>query len=446
MTHPVRCTRIGVPVDWSTKDSPARVDLRVAKVTASRPEARVGVLLFNPGGPGASAASLLTDPAVFADYFPTDLRERFDIVGVDPRGVGGSQPISCAQPPDDPAATRFPTTARQAGQLVVANARFALSCLDKAGALIRHVGTESVARDLDHVRSRLGEERISFLGVSYGTMVAQSYAELFPHRLRALALDGVVDRAQPWRQAIEVNASAVEDGVSRFVAWCAATPTCALHGQDVRGAISRALARADVSPLPAGDRTLNAELLATALNAAISSPGFFSFAAKGLRAIVDRGDATTLLPFSPYNDLPGRAVYRAIACQGVTPPQRADELVEATRLSRKLSPTLRGASDGWDILSGCAGWPIPTSWRPHGWRVPSDFPRALLLSGSHDVSTPRPWAENVHRQIPNSVLLRWDGDGHTAWLGGHSPQAKQAAARYLVDPATPVSTVSSSTR
>ncbi|MFB9430357.1 alpha/beta hydrolase [Streptoalloteichus tenebrarius] len=429
-----------MPTDWSTVDG-SRVNLRVAMAPAARPEQRIGVLLFNPGGPGASAADLLTNPEYFAEYFPSELRDRFDIVGVDPRGVGGSQALTCSLPPDDPAVTRFPADARQAGQLMAANARLAKSCVDGSGPLVGHVDTESVARDLDHVRRLLGEERISFLGISYGTMVAQSYAELFPRRLRALALDGVVDRAHPWRQLLEDNTSAVEDGVGRFATWCAANETCALHGQDVRAVIRRVLAKADAHPVPAGDHAFDAEQITEALTGAIGGPGRFPFAAKGLREIDEGGDASALLPFSRYADSEGRALFRAISCQGVIAPANQGELVEASRRIRQLGPTLRGASESWDILSGCAGWPIPSPWRPHAWRVPQDFTRTLLVSGAHDVSTPRAWAESVHQQIPNSVLLRWEGDGHTAWLANHNPQARQATARYLIDPATPVSSM-----
>lgn len=165
--HPAECATVTVPADWSTGSG--SVSLRVSRLRAADPARRIGVLMFNPGGPGTGAAGYLMAPA----YFGPELLARFDVVGVDPRGVGGSTPIDCALPSDDPSVDRFPSDAAGVRALVRANVAFARPCEHA-----EHLDTASVARDLDAVRAALGERQISFLGVSYGTMLGRSYAEL----------------------------------------------------------------------------------------------------------------------------------------------------------------------------------------------------------------------------------------------------------------------------
>ncbi|MCP2260520.1 alpha/beta hydrolase fold [Streptoalloteichus tenebrarius] len=438
--NPVRCARVAAPVDWSVPRAGDTVDLLVARLPATSPERRVGTLFFNPGGPGGASGTMITNPAVASAYFPEELRERFDIVGVDPRGVGGSRFLRCDSPVNDPEPTRFPGDVPGAVRLAAANARFGVSCLRGTGPLAAHLDTGSVARDMDLVRARLGEERISFLGISYGTMLAQSYAELFPRRVRALVLDGVVDRSLGWRQMTEDGAAATEEGFAQFVAWCERTETCAVRGRDPRALMRAVLDRADRAPIPADGRTANAEEIASAVSGWLGDPSALPLLARGLREAADSNDATTLVRGSLATTGPWYAAYRAIICQDVpVPPHAVAELPSAAERARRLGPTLRGASEFWGVASGCVGWPVPSRWQPHGWRVPTDFPPALLLAGAHDVSTPAHWAENVHRRIPNSRLLRWDGFGHSAW-GVADPEAARAMAagvRHLVDPTTP---------
>jgi len=307
------------------------------------------------------------------------------------------------------------------------NRQFGDACAQGSGPLFAHLDTGSIARDMDTVRRALGEETISFLGLSYGTMLAQSYAELFPAHVRAMVVDGVVDRSLSWRRMAAIDAAAVEDGVGRFARWSAGDERSALHGQDVHGFLTSLLRRADSGEIKDGDRRVRAEEIAQAVNAGLQSPQLYEMLATALRKTDDSKD---MAPLTPMATNPDYALYRSIICQDIPGPVDAESaLPAAVRLVRKAGPTLRGYSEFWDIVSGCAGWPVNSAWTPHAWRVPKSFPPALLLSGAHDVATPPAFADGVRRALPTGRLLRWDGDGHTAWL--NSPATVVAAIDYL---------------
>ncbi|WP_436557866.1 alpha/beta fold hydrolase [Kitasatospora sp. HPMI-4] len=430
----VRCGRISVPLDWSSPGASERTEIQVARLPAADPGHRVGTLFFNPGGPGEGEAGYLRSTQARQQYFPAALRERFDIVAVEPRGTGTNPPLHCP-PPIDPAVSRFPADRAAAADLVRSNRKLGTACAQGSGPLFGHLDTATVARDMDAVRAALGEQRISFLGISYGSMVAQSYAELFPGRVRAMVVDGVVDRSLSWQRMVLLDAMAVEDGVSRFAQWSAGHPESALHGQDVSGFLTALLRRADAGEIVDGERRVRAEEIAQAVNNGLQTPAFYPALATALR---QTSETASLAPLGPLTSAqnPEYAPYRSIICQDVPVPAAAEAgLPEMVRQVRRAAPTLRGYSEFWDIVSGCAGWPAQSRWTPHSWRVPAGFAPVLLLSGAHDVSTPPAFAESVRRSLPGSRLLRWDGDGHTAWL--NNPAAVDAAVGFLTDPAAP---------
>ncbi|GAA2266331.1 alpha/beta hydrolase [Kitasatospora cystarginea] len=430
----VRCGAISLPLDWSRPGSPERTEVRVARLPAADPGRRVGTLFFNPGGPGDGEVGYLLDGRARQQYFPAALRERFDIVAVDPRGTGTNPPLHCRMP-IDPAVSRFPADRAAAADLVRSNRRLGTACARAGGPLVEHLDTGTIARDMDAVRASLGERRISFLGISYGSMVAQSYAELFPGRVRAMVVDGVVDRALPWQRMAVLDAAAVEDGVGRFAQWSAGHPESALHGQDVSAFLPTLLRRADAGEIKDGERPARAEEIAQAVNSGLQMPAFYPMLATALRRTAETGSLAPLGPLTPAQN-PEYPAYRSIVCQDVPVPAGAEAaLPELARRVREAAPTLRGYSEFWDIASGCAGWPGQSCWTPHGWRVPADFPPVLLLSGAHDVATPPAFAESVRRALPGSRLLRWEGDGHTAWA--NSPATVDAAVGYLADLAVP---------
>ncbi|WP_344312704.1 alpha/beta hydrolase [Fodinicola feengrottensis] len=194
--------------------------------------------------------------------------------------------------------------------------------------------------------------------------------------------------------------------------------------------MSQLLAEADAGRIKDQGRPVRAEEIANAIDTGLNDSSFFGPVATGIQRALQTGAMgdLTQLTSAKNGDYP---LYRAIICQDIpVPAVAASQFPAEAAKVRALAPTLRGYSEFWDIASGCAGWPTPARWTPHQWRVPASFPPVLLTSGAYDVATPRPWAENVHRALPGSTLVRWDGDGHAAWPA-HSPSTVAAEISYL---------------
>ena len=187
----VQCGTLRVPLDWA-RPTGARITLALARHLATDPAHRIGALFINPGGPGGSGVEVAT----IADLvFSPELVARFDIVGVDPRGIGGSTPITCRTPVSQPGFTLFPRTEAQFQRMVRQNRELGRGCLERTGPLLGHVDTVSVARDHEAVRIGLGERTFNWLGLSYGTQIGANYAQLFPQRIRAMVFDAALDHS-----------------------------------------------------------------------------------------------------------------------------------------------------------------------------------------------------------------------------------------------------------
>ncbi len=195
------CAQLVVPFDYARPDG-RRFTLPVIKRPAADPSRRIGELVINPGGPGASGVQYALSAR---SEFPAALLARFDIVGFDPRGVGGSQPaLNCMTGPQLDkffATDDEPSTAAQLASLIAQSKLFAADCQANSAGLLPYVGSQNAARDMDVLRAALGESKLTYLGKSYGTYLGAWYAQLFPRRVRALVLDGAVDPDTPALQA-----------------------------------------------------------------------------------------------------------------------------------------------------------------------------------------------------------------------------------------------------
>jgi pimeloyl-ACP methyl ester carboxylesterase len=240
-----QCGTLKVPLDWSKPSGPT-ISLAIARRPAKDPQHRVGTLFFNPGGPGDGAAKyILMAETVFT---PT-LIERFDLVGMDPRGMENSSQVRCTLPVITPETMLFPKTEQQFQQLLKHNRQVGLNCLDKAGDLVRHMDTVSVARDHEALRLALGENKINWLGISYGTQLAANYAQLYPTRTRAMVLDAPLEHSQAEVHQVADEIIAAEDSFNRFADWCPTQESCALRGQDVRAVFDRLVQQAEQNPI-----------------------------------------------------------------------------------------------------------------------------------------------------------------------------------------------------
>ncbi|MEV0144853.1 MULTISPECIES: alpha/beta hydrolase [unclassified Nonomuraea] len=416
-TLQAECGTVEVPLDW---DAPAGRTVKLSVVRRKATGERLGTLFFNPGGPGAQAVLLLRD---YPQYAVSDeLLRRFDVVGIDPRGVGESSAVRCERPVHDPAVTQFPETFAQYRELVAHNRAVGLSCLSGTGPLLRQIDTTSVARDFDAVRAALGESKISFLGKSYGTMLGAEYARLFPNRVRTMALDGAVDHGLRSERLVADASVAVEDSFERFTDWCAGTPACALHGRDVGRVWDDLVARAAREPIPVkGGRPMTAEELRYVAYVFLNQlPEYGKGLANGI-AQAEKDDAQIFASVraSALDDPASTAAYRSILCLDIAHGISGYRDLRA-RLGhvRELSPHMKGTSEFWDMTAGCLGWPV----RPTNPQRPLDVrgvPPVLVVGNTHDPATPLSWARSLSSRIHGSGLLVNDengGDGHSSYL------------------------------
>lgn len=412
------CGTLSVPLDWS-KPGGQRIDLAVARHRATDPARRLGVLMVDPGGPGGSAAQL-----ALSGFFSPELRARVDIVGIDSRGTGNSLAIRCADLLTG-GPTIYPTDEAGFTALLRHNRRVLEKCRERSGPVFDHIDSAIAAKDMDAMRRALGERKISYFGLSYGTVIGQAYAEKFGDRLRAMVFDSVVDHSVDVRRFMGDRAAAVEDSFNEFVRWCDRTAVCVLHGQDVRTAWEAALVRADGRPN-------GRQGLIDSMYFALTGPDW------AWAADLVTGTAGARAAESP-NIVPNyESVRLAMVCQDFS--FRIRNFQEYSRLRAeelRRSPAMRGSFIGHDEPTACIGVHGPPSNPPHRLDIGA-APKILVLNSRHDANTPYAWAVNIHRQAPrNTALFTYEGWGHIAYY--RSACTRGGVDSYLLELRVPAS-------
>ncbi|TYB50487.1 alpha/beta hydrolase [Nonomuraea sp. PA05] len=412
------CATLRVPLNHRRPGSGEQVDLAVIRLPASGE--RIGSLVVNPGGPGLSGVEYVRAARV---VLGEKVRERFDIVGFDPRGVGSSAPVRCLTDPELDAFVALdgtPDSAAERAALEEGARRFAQACRRRSGGLLPHVGTVDVARDLDLLRQALGERKLTYLGKSYGTLLGAVYAELFPGRVRAMVLDGALDpSASPLRLAAE-QAAGFERALRSYVEDCVAAAGCPFRSRTVGGAlaeVSELLRRTDERPLRGdGRRRVTQAVAVLGLLGPLHDPVLWPELSETLRRAFT-GDGAWLLrnadQFVGRRDDGGysgeMAANMAVTC--------ADHPTDPSRYGRfagRRAPRF-GAHLVWASLP-CAYWPHPSSFD----RLPraEGAPPILVIGTERDPVTPYAWARRMARELEPGVLVTYEGDGHTGYAGG----------------------------
>lgn len=430
------CADLPVPLDYASPGGET-IDLALIRLEARLPQRRIGALLLNFGGPGASGV----EAGRYAPQFlPGAILDRFDIIGFDPRGVGDSAPVDCGDDfdayfahdptPDDEAERRA---------LIDAARAFAAECEARSGAILAHVGTVNAARDMDVIRQALGEEQISYLGYSYGTLLGAVYADLFPDRVRAFVLDGAVDPERPGDELTLEQSGGFEDALTSFFAWCAADTGCPFYSAgDPAAAYDALMAAIELAPVPgdAGRFLGPGEAQSGVASALYDRDAGWPALAHAL-ADARGGDSTRLLALfdaivgresdGSYSNLnEANAAVNCVdggASGGDIRPY--DEMYE--RLRRE-TPRI-GASSAYLGLV-CAFWPAD----PAPIALPLDATGAapiLVIGTLADPVTPHAWAEGLASQLESATLLSWRGEEHTAF-GGKSTCIDDAVVAYLL--------------
>lgn len=416
------CATVAVPRDHGDPAGPT-IDLSVLRLPARGD--RIGALFVNFGGPGSGAVDLLPSFPV-----PDEVRDRFDIVAVDPRGVGGSTPLACGIDPAqlysvDP--TVEDAADRQA--LVEVSEAYAADCAAERGALLPHVGTRDVARDFDLVRAGMGDEQLDYLGFSYGTSIGQAYAELFPDRVRTMILDGVVDPAPTGIETAGQQARGFETALARWAAGCGDRPSCSF--EDPVAAVDAMLAAAE-SGIPAGDDVLGPGKAAIGLAMPLYNVGLWP-ALDGAIAGALAGDGTGVLALAQqYLRLVDFSAYFAVSCIDSTWPAEPAEHLAAAEAAAQASPRF-GEAIVNDYLR-CPVWPAEPD--PLGAITAAGAPPILVVSTTGDPATPHENGVTVADRLASGTLLTHEGDGHTIVFQGDDCIDRFAVA-YLVDQVVP---------
>ncbi len=438
------CTRLLVPFDYA-QPAGRRFSLPVIRLPASHPAQRIGSLLVNPGGPGGSGVSYARRAR---SVIAAPVRARFDIVGFDPRGAGGSVPaVHCLTGPQLDAyfATNdSPATPSQRAALVVQAQRFARGCQRDSAALLRYVGTRNAARDLDVLRAALGDAKLTFLGKSYGTYLGAWYAQLFPRHVRALVLDGAID---PGSSSLGLNVSQARGfqvALRAFVTDCVARVGCPVGRGSVTAGLARIqglVARAGTDPLTdrLGRQPADGEMVLSGIAAALYTQAYWPVLRDGLTSAF-RGDGSILVALANslwernargrYSNLADANM--AIDCVDRPWPRSLPPWQSAAAAATRAAP-LFGAPLMWGSLP-CAYWPVPAA-TPAPVHA-AGAPPILVVGNERDPATPYRWAQALSRDLASGVLLGWDGNGHTAYQMGSSC-VDAIVNRYLISLAVP---------
>jgi pimeloyl-ACP methyl ester carboxylesterase len=449
------CATVEVPLDYADPAA-GTVELALIRLPAGSPEQRIGSLLLNPGGPGGSGVQAVRIAA--RRTFSPEVRARFDIVGFDPRGVGADEfrcfPDTAAQLEFWSGLPPFPYTRAQEPVFIDRMAAWTEVCEQRNAARLPYLSTASVARDLDQLRQAVGDERLTFVGYSYGSYLGQVYANMFPQRVRALVLDGVIDPETWANQSPRELTDAAYGGelaLDAFAASCAeAGSGCPFGGGDsarkVRARLDAVLAGTRSTPLPAPNADppgeLTYDLAAGAALIAMYDTFFWPEFAAGL-ARAEAGDGSMLLdfvrPFAPPTDPAApydneEDIWAAVFCTDGTFPHVPKLWPPLVRLSELVAPTF--SRYWWYTTLGCATWPGQAAERYAGpWNRPTAAP-VLLVNTLADPATAYAGAVRAQRRLADARLITVDGWGHTS-LAHPSSCAQQLIDRYLIEQVAP---------
>lgn len=443
------CATAQVPLDYD-RPRGRTTELALAKVPASDPGRRIGTVFINPGGPGGSGVEMLLSG--FGDVLAQNLDGRFDVVGFDPRGVAGSDPLHCFDSQSDLDAffagqPVFPYRRAQERPFFQRYRSLGPECLDDRQAVARHMSTADVARDLDLLRRAVGDSRLTYLGFSYGSYIGNTYANLFPRRVRALVIDGVLDpRLWSSGSLIQIDRKGPQAVLDEALRLCdAAGPSCAFSAAGGSRARWEVLAdRIRREPLDLGpEGSYTYDLLIGDAAGAMYVPEIWPDYMGFLDQVADAalGDQqpvpalaaartrmlTQLEAPGPEADYPNGldALYGNL-CADAEFPRRLDTYRSVGEYAERGS---RIGPRWWWFYAGCAAWPTSPDRYTGPWTARTSAP-VLVVGNYFDAGTDYAGAQASDRLLRNSRLLTYAGWGHTAY--GRSDCVTTYVDRYLL--------------
>lgn len=420
---PFQCATVPVPLDYANPDAEA-IDIAVVRYPAKDSDKRAGVVLTNPGGPGASGID-------FVSYAAREMAEslelsNFDIVGFDPRGVDRSGGLRCStdaeldkyQYVDDTPDTPEETS------LFKEYEDDESTCEDKLGKNIRFYSTENTARDMDQIRAAMRAESLHFVGISYGTYLGGVYATLFPTRVASMVLDSAFDpQGDSLEEQYTTQLVGFEKAFNNWVQWCQTDTTCEFKSADVASRWDELYNSLDKKSLKSADkRDINHRVMNTATRSALYSKSAWSTLSRALLR-AEEGDGTAILKMADqFNDRNDDGTYKTsndsfyiIRCAsgfGREAPKNVDELLatlkeKAPWAARSITADDFDEDDCEDLFDNQKLFEIAYN---------GEGP-IVVIGGEKDPATPVRWAEEMASNLgPNAALVRFTGEGHSQLL------------------------------
>jgi pimeloyl-ACP methyl ester carboxylesterase len=454
-----QCATLTVPLDYADPTGET-IEIAVSRIEAAPSPAHRGVLLYNPGGPGQSG---LFGPTRLTQLLPASIRERYDLVGFDPRGIAWSAPVSCALAPADQDLVRvtpYPEPDGDISENVAYAQRAAASCAATSGHLLPHITTANTARDMDVLRAALGEQKINYLGYSYGTYLGSVYASLFPQRTDRFMLDSVVHPDRIWRETFSAWGPAVEIAFPGFAEYAAANDASFGLGATpaaVRQKYFELLAEVEAEPYPLPGFTIDHKWYRELTRIALRDERSFAELATilylidqreaaGKRARARGAEAAAALreraqPTTPavvagasseaFPEVPednGYAALWAVVCGDADWPESPADYQRDVLIADELFPIVGAAAAN---IWPCAFWPFdPPAPAPveH-----LDGGSALLFQSTKDPATPLDGAVALRQKLgERSRMVSFDNGGHVLSFTGRNDCADAVATRFLV--------------
>jgi pimeloyl-ACP methyl ester carboxylesterase len=421
-----QCATVKAPLDWEDPSPETDIELALTRHRALDGEAQ-GSLFFNPGGPGVSGVDYVQSSP--ESVVSEDVRSDFDLVGWDPRGVGSSSSVVCYTDPKDfdqflfgipegePGSPEWVEAVEQTG------ADFANACEENTGELLAHVDTVSTVRDLDLLRALVGDEKLNYFGMSYGTQIGAQYADLFPENVGRMVLDGVVDPADSMFEIILGQTEGFDRALRNYLAACP-SQGCPFSGDadaDIQ-AIADLFGRLDESPLPHDDgRMLDGAVLDTAVSMALYEEQYWPILSQAFQeAEAGETETTFALADAYYGRENGEyedhffESFIAITC--IDYPTETDPAV-LEQQNAQLAEITPLAADIPIPDPVCGNWPYPP--RNNVGPVEGEGADPILLIGTAgDPATPYESAVEVAEQLESGVLISYNGDDHIAYDEG----------------------------
>lgn len=418
------CATVRVPLDYARPDDQAVV-LALKRRPATQ-DPRLGSLFINPGGPGGSGVD-------YVRGFESAGLEQYDVVGWDPRGVGDSTPVQCESGRAlEDYLTRDESPDDEQDRLALLDNRrdFGRSCLELSGALLQHISTPETARDLDLLRTLVGDDKLSYFGSSYGTQIGATYAQLFPSRVGRMVLDGAVNITD---QRPVDQLDGFERAIGNF-----ATATAAKRGplgstkDEVLTSITDLWRRLETQPIPAGQRELNVQLALSGVVAALYTKQYWPVLQQSLEAAVTKQNGVGLIFLADnLNERSRDGTYGQINYAFPAIRCLDSQDVSARAIEQRTAAVLRrtpvmGTVSGPDYV--CPMWPVAPA--PELERITAAGAAPIVVIGTTgDPATPYEFAQSMAKQLESGVLMTLRGDGHLAY--GQSSCIKTKVDAYL---------------